>query len=53
MVIGAVRFGDEPIKKGVTPVKASHVVELRNAIDAVRGSAAAIEYAHHSSEHDW
>jgi hypothetical protein len=38
-VTGTQPFTDEPIQKGQTLVKASHIVELRNAIDALRAAA--------------
>jgi hypothetical protein len=38
-VTGTAPFSDEPVQKGITPVKSIHIVELRNAIDAVRVAA--------------
>jgi hypothetical protein len=38
-VTAATLFTDEPIQKRSTVVRAAHIVELRNAIDAVRAAA--------------
>lgn len=35
----AMTFTDDPVLAAVTPVKAIHILELRQAVDAVRGSA--------------